>query len=164
MKKLLVGAVIAGVGVFAMKGCLSKAAPDEDVGKQLSKVCDIAKANVETPERGVRQLGRYFGAHLGDLTGAYGDTIAMIESIPDDAKHDARAREARNTMFAPIHKCQRELLAFAQAVSEDEASNELIQHAADRLSRTFEIIFSGQVLDGAGHLDVKALERTLEQL
>lgn len=163
MKKLLVAAIVVGVGVFAMKGCLSKAAPDDQVGKQFQKICDIAKANVDSPERGVRQLGRYFGDHLGDLTGALGDTIAMIESIPDDAKHDARAREARRAMFAPIHKCQGDLIAFAQAVSEDEKSNELIQHAAERLSRTFEIIFDGQILDGAGHLDIKSLEQTLDR-
>lgn len=164
MKKLLVGAIVVGVGVLAMKGCLSKASPDDQVGKQFQKICDIAKANVDSPERGVRQLGRYFGDHLGDLTGAYGDTIAMIESIPDDAKHDARAREARKAMFAPVHACQRDLLAFAQAVSEDEKSNELIQHAAERLSRTFEIIFNGQILDGAGHLSVPALERAIDRL
>jgi len=164
LRKVVIGAGLATVVVLGMKGCLSKSAPDEEVGKQFSKVCDIAKANVDTPERGVRQLGRYFGSHLGDLTGAYGDTIAMIESIPDDAKHDARAREARDAMFAPIRKCQRELLEFAEAVSGDPASNELIDHAMTRLSRTFEIIFNGQILDDAGHLDVRALEHTLDRL
>lgn len=158
---VVLGALIVGGSIFAMKGCLSKQAPDRKVGESFDKVCAIAKKNIDTPERGVRELGRYFSAHLGELTGAWGDTIAMIESIPDDARHDKRAREARETMFEPLRECQTELLEFAQAVSEDERATELMNHAGERLGRTIDIIFGSNVVDGKGHLDIRALEHAL---
>lgn len=158
---VVLGALIVGGSIFAMKGCLSKQAPDRKVGETFDKVCAIAKKNVDTPERGVRELGRYFSAHLGDLTGAWGDTIAMIESIPDDARHDKRAREARETMFEPLRACQTELLEFAQAVSEDERATELMNHAGERLGRTIDIIFGSNIVDGKGRIDIRALERAL---
>ncbi|HET9992752.1 MAG TPA: hypothetical protein VFQ65_29660 [Kofleriaceae bacterium] len=164
LRGVVLGALIAGGSVYAMKGCLSKQSPDRKVGASFEKVCSIAKRNVETPERGVRELGRYFSSHLGDLTGAWGDTIAMIESIPDDARHDERAREARKTMFEPLHACQTELLEFAQAVSEDEHATELMNHAGERLGRTIDIIFGSNVVDNRGHVDVRALEHALEAL
>jgi hypothetical protein len=164
LRGVVLGALIAGGSVYAMKGCLSKQSPDHKVGASFEKVCSIAKHNVDTPERGVRELGRYFGSHLGDLTGAFGDTVAMIESISDDARHDERAREARKTMFEPLRACQTELLEFAQAVSEDEHATALMNHAGERLGRTFEIIFGDNIVDGKGHLDVRALEHSLEAL
>jgi len=158
---VVLGALLVGGSIFAMKGCLSKKAPDRRVGESFDKVCAIAKKNVNTPERGVRELGRYFSAHLGELTGAWGDTIAMIESIPDDARHDKRAREARETMFEPLRECQTELLEFAQAVSEDERATELMNHAGERLGRTIDIIFGSNVVDAKGHIDVRALAHAL---
>jgi len=158
---VVLGALIVGGSLYAMKGCLSKQSPDRKVGDSFAKVCSIAKKNVETPERGVRELGRYFSAHLGDLTGAWGDTIAMIESIPDDAKHDKRAKEAREAMFAPLRACQSDLVEFAQAVSEDEHASELMNRAGERLGRTIDIIFGDNIVDGKGHIDIRALERAL---
>src|SRR3978361_967437 len=146
LRGVVLGALIVGGSVYAMKGCLSKQSPDRKVGDSFEKVCSIAKKNVETPERGVRELGRYFSAHLGDLTGAWGDTIAMIESIPDDERHDKRAHEARDAMFKPLRACQTELLEFAQAVSEDERATELMNHAGERLGRTININFGAHLI------------------
>jgi hypothetical protein len=158
---VVLGALLVGGSIFAMKGCLAKQAPDDKVGEAFEKVCSIAKKNIETPERGVRELGRYFSAHLGDLTGALGDTIAMIESIPDDARHDKRAREARETMFEPLRACQTELLEFGQAVSEDERATALMNRAGERLGRTIDIILGDGVVDAKGHIDLRALEHAL---
>jgi hypothetical protein len=158
---VVLGALLVGGSIFAMKGCLSKQAPDRKVGETFDKVCAIAKKNVDTPERGVRELGRYFSAHLGDLTGAMGDTVAMIESIRDDERHDKRAREAREAMFAPLRACQTDLLEFAQAVSEDEQATALMNRAGERLGRTIDIIFGDSIVDGKGHIDLRALEHAL---
>jgi hypothetical protein len=163
LRGVVLGALIVGGSVFAMKGCLSKQSPDREVGAHFAKVCSIAKKNVHTPERGVRELGRYFSAHLGDLTGAVGDTIAMIESIPDDERHDKRAREARDAMFAPLRACQSDLAEFAQAINEDERATELMNRAGQRLGRTIDIILgdSSGILDH-GRVDVRALEHALD--
>jgi hypothetical protein len=161
LRGVVLGALIVGGSVYAMKGCLSKQSPDRTVADNFEKVCSIAKKNVDTPERGVRELGRYFSAHLGDLTGAMGDTIAMIESIPDDQRHDKRAREARDAMFRPLRACQTDLLEFAQAVSENEQATELMNHAGERLGRTLDIILGDGVVDAKGHIDLRALEHAL---
>ena len=161
LRGVVLGALIVGGSIFAMKGCLSKQAPDEKVGETFEKVCSIAKKNIDTPERGVRELGRYFSSHLGDLTGALGDTVAMIESIPDDARHDKRAKEAREVMFRPLRACQSELLEFGQAVSEDERASELMNRAGERLGRTLDIILGSNVVDARGHIDLRAVERAL---
>src|SRR2546423_15685989 len=84
----LAGAVIAGGAVLAMRGCLSKPAADERLAERFEKLCDIARANIETPERGVRRLGHYLGEHGGDILKDFGDTIATIEKVRDDRKHD----------------------------------------------------------------------------
>ena len=55
---VVLGALLVGGSIFAMKGCLSKKAPDRRVGESFDKVCAIAKKNVDTPERGVRISGR----------------------------------------------------------------------------------------------------------
>lgn len=161
LRGVVLGALIVGGSVYAMKGCLSKQSPDRKVGDSFEKVCSIAKKNVHTPERGVRELGRYFSAHLGDLTGAWGDTIAMIESIPDDERHDKRAHEAREAMFAPLRACQTDLLEFAQAVSENEPATALMDRAGQRLGRTIDIIFGDNIVDGRGHIDIGALAHAL---
>ena len=141
----LTGALLAGGVVITMRtGCLSKApAPDERFASRLDDMCEIARKNVETPERGVRSLGRYLDKHTGDLLGEWGDTIATIERIPDDAKHDARARVARDRMRQPVLACAADWAAFNHAVENDPAARALVERVAERLQRTFEIIGSG---------------------
>ena len=156
----LSGALVAGGVVFAMRGCLSKsAAPDERLAGRLDDMCQIARKHVDTPEAGLRQLGRYLDEHTGDLLGEWGDTLAAIERIPDDAKHDQRARLARDRIRQPVLACQRDWMAFGQAVEADPAAKALLERFSERLSRTFEIIGSGWSLhDLPSELDA-AIER-----
>ncbi len=140
----ITGALVAGGVVFAMRGCLTKErAPDERLAGRLGDLCAIARKNVDTPETGLRKLGAYLDAHTGDLLGEWGDTIAAIERIPDDAKHDDRARVARDRIRKPVLACQNDWARFGQAVENDPAAKALLEHFAERLSRTFEIIGSG---------------------
>ncbi len=142
-RRWIVGALVAAGVVFAMRGCLSRPAPDERVADRMSDLCEIARDNVKTPEKGVRALGTYLGKHAGDLVGDFVDTIAMIERISDDEKHDARARVARDRLRA--HQCGADWNDFADAVARDPEATALIDHASERLNRTFEILFGSKV-------------------
>jgi hypothetical protein len=158
----LTGALLAGGVVLTMRsGCLSKGpAPDERFASRLDDACEIARKNIDTPERGVRALGRYFDKHTGDLLGEWGDTIAAIERIPDDAKHDARARVARDRMRRPVLACANDWARFNHAVENDPAAKALVERFAERLQRTFEIIGSGSALRDLP----SELERAIEKL
>jgi hypothetical protein len=143
----VVGALVAGGVVMTMRGCLSKqAAPDERLAGRLTDLCEIAKQHVATPEDGLRAMGRYLDRHTGDLFGEWGDTLAAIERIPNDDKHDARARLARDRIRRPLYACQRDWMRFGQAVENDPAAKALLEHFNERLSRTFEIIMSRSTL------------------
>ena len=141
------GALVAGGVVMTMRGCLSrKPAPDERLAGRFADLCDIAKKHVDTPEDGLRTMGRYLDRHTGDMFGEWGDTLAAIESIPNDDKHDDRARLARDRIRKPLLACQRDWMRFGQAVENDPAAKALLEHFNERLSRTFEIIMSGWTL------------------
>ena len=142
---LIVGALVAGGVLYtAQDGCLSdEPAPDERLAKHFDSMCKIARDNIKTPERGVRKLGRYLDDHARDMFGDFGDMLATIERIPDDAKHDKRAEKARSRLQRPLVACARDWNRFGEAVSRDPKATELVEHFNERLSRTFEIIFSG---------------------
>ena len=139
------GALVAGGVVMTMRsGCLSRGpAPDERFASRLDDLCEIARKNVETPVRGVERLGAYLDRHTGDLFGEWGDTLAAIERIPDDAKHDQRARLARDRMRRPIAACANDWSAFSRAIEENPEAKAKVERFAERLQRTFEIIGSG---------------------
>ena len=141
----LAGALVAGGVVMTMRGgCLAKSeAPDERFAGRLDDMCEIARKHLDTPEIGVRALGRYLDKHTGDMLGEWGDTLAAIERIPDDAKHDARARLARDRMRKPVLACAADWQAFNRAVERDPKARALVERFAERLQRTFEIIGSG---------------------
>lgn len=160
LRGLLVGGLIAGGVVFAMRGCLSKADPDERLAGRFDKICSIAKANIKTPARGVNKLGAYLGDHLGDVTGEFGETIAMIEKIRDDDKHDNRARQARDRIFDSVASCSDTWVEFFEAVDNDPDAAHTMQVAGERLSRTLEILFGS---DSLKKLDLPAFEHELEQ-
>jgi hypothetical protein len=145
----IVVAVALGTGALTMRGCLSRPAPDERLARRIEMMCSIARANVETPEDGVRALGKYLDKHLGDVLGEFGDTIASIERISDDADHDDRARVARDRIRTPLRACERDWKRFADAVAADRAAMQLVENASARLSRTLEIIFQGHRFDFA---------------
>ncbi len=148
LKGWLFTALAAGGVVYGLRGgCVNSAAPDEELADHFEELCDIAGANIDTPKRGVQKLGRYLGRHLDDMLGDFGSTIVTIEKISDDTKHDERARLARDRMQKPWHACQRTWEKFWIAVDEDPEASELANRAAERLGRTFEIIFSSAPLD-----------------
>lgn len=141
------GALVAGGVVMTMRGCLArKPAPDVRLAGRLTDLCEIARDHVDTPEKGLRMMGRYLDEHTGDMFGEWGDTLAAIERIPNDDKHDDRARLARDRIRKPLYACQRDWARFGQAVDKDPAARALLENFSERLSRTFEIIGSGFTL------------------
>jgi hypothetical protein len=153
-------AVASGVAVLAMRGCLSKKpAPDERLADRLEALCSIARANIDSPERGVRELGSYLDDHLGHVMGELGETIAAIERIPDDREHDDRARLARDRLSRRGDPCEADWERFANAVANDPAASKLVDRAVARFSRTIDIIFKGRHVDLAHFPDelVRAL-------
>jgi hypothetical protein len=83
------------------------------------------------------------GKHAGDVLGDWGETLATIERIPDDAKHDARARVARDRIRKPALACQADWIRFGNAIENNPEASALMQRFSVRLNRTIEIIFSG---------------------
>lgn len=144
MKKMavVIGALVAGGVVFARGGCLtgSSSAPDQKLASHLDDMCKIAGDNVEKPVRGVKKMGAYLEKHAGHILGAWGDTLAAIERIPDDKKHDDRARVARDRIHGSIGRCAPEWIAFFTAVQNDPDASEMVERFSERLSRTLEII------------------------
>ena len=139
----ILGVLVAGGVAFSIKGgCLSsEPAPDERLAKHFDGMCAIARDNVKTPERGVRKLGHYLDKHAGHIFGDFGDMLATIERIPDDAKHDKRAEKARERLQKPIIACARDWNRFGDAIGNDPKALALLERFNERLSRTFEIIF-----------------------
>jgi hypothetical protein len=155
----VLGAVVAaGVGFTIKAGCLnSERAPDEKLAGHFENLmCKIARNNIKTPEKGVRELGRYMDKHAGDMFGDFGNMLATIERIPDDAKHDRRAEKARDRLLKPVIACGRDWNRFGEAISEDPKAVELLERFNERLGRTFEIIF------GADSFDLMKLPERLE--
>jgi len=158
--RLVVGLAFAGGVVYGMKGCLSKADPDERLAGRFDDLCSIATNNVDTPVKGVQKLGGYLGKHLGDITGDFGDTIAMIERISNDDKHDARARVARDRILHSVLDCQDHWMEFAQAVEDNPEAVKLVNRAGERFSRTLDILLGADSLK----LIPEKLEHEIEQL
>lgn len=148
-KGWIVAALAAGGTVLAMRGCLdsSTKAPDELLAVRFDEMCAIARANISTPERGVKKLGHYLGKHTGDIMADWGNTLSAIERISDDRKHDDRARLARDRIRTPLKACERDWARFSNAVEADPAAKALVEKFSIRLNRTFEIIFSGAEVD-----------------
>lgn len=137
-------AAVAIGGAFAARDCLDDAGsdPDERLAAQLEHVlCKIGKVGAKDPVKGVRKLGAYLAEHSGDMLKNFGDTIAMIESIRDDKKHDARAYKARDTLATPIVDCDETWNEFGERVEDSPEAIALLDHAGKRLERTLDIIF-----------------------
>lgn len=161
-KGVLAGVLVAAGLVLTIRGgCLNETtkAPDERLANRLDELCEIAKDNIETPVRGVQRLGHYMAKHSGELHGDWGATLAAIERIQDDAKHDARARVARDRIRKPLIACQRTWMRFGEAVERNPEASAMVDRFNKRLNRTFEIIFSG-----APSLTFRELPQQLERL
>ena len=156
---IVAGALAAAAVVSIKGGCLSGGEdPDERIAGRLTDMCKIARKNLDTPERGVRALGKYLDKHAGDLLGDWGETLAAIERIGDDRKHDQRAYLARERISKPVRDCAGSWNDFGEAVANDPAASALVDRFGARLSRTFEIIFSG------AHVDFLHLPQQLERM
>lgn len=149
MKKmvLVVGALVAGGVVFAKGGCLTEGsdAPDQKLAAHLDETCKIARANIDNPVRGVKKLGAYLDKHAGHIFGEWGDLLATIERIPDDKKHDKRARLARERIHTSVVRCAPDWIVFIEAVQQDPEASAMVERFSERLSRTLEIIGGGNV-------------------
>ena len=146
IKGWIAGALFTGGVVFALSGgCFrtTSSAPDERLAKRLGDMCEIARDNVKAPEKGLRKLGGYLDKNVDKLMADYGAMFATIERISDDAKHDARARLARDRLRKPLVGCDRDWQRFTDAVNADPAASALLERFVQRLGRTIEII-SGQ--------------------
>ncbi len=146
-----------GMGLRSQAGCANQPEPDQRLAAHLEDLCEIARSNIETPERGVKRLGAYLAKNLGSITGAFGSTIATIERVADDAKHDARARLARDRIHGPLITCQGDWGRFAEAVEGNPKAVAMIERASARLERTFDILF------GKRSVRLRELPARLEQ-
>lgn len=164
MKRSLFAAavVVGGVVVYAHGCTLAKTDPDVRLGNHFDSMCSIARDNVDKPVDGVRALGRYLDKNFGDMHGAWGETIVMIERVADDDDHDARAEAAREHIFGPLHACARDWNRFGEAVANDEEASALVENRMMRVQRTFEIIFQSGQAGQAGRFDLRDLPATLE--
>jgi hypothetical protein len=159
----LVSVVLAGGVLVALRtsgGCLTKKGdPDQELAGRFAALCEIAGDHIDSPVPGIRKIGRYLGRHTDDMLGELGGTIQLIESIPDDAKHDARARLARTRIHKPIHECEDTWKRFGEAVEADPEASEILNRALDRLGRTLEIIFGENKTIDFKHLPIDLIKR-----
>ena len=154
---LFTALVAGGVVFYARGGCINSTAPDEELADHFEELCEIAGDNIDTPEKGVKKLGRYMARHLDDILGDFGATIITIEKIKDDEKHDERAELARDRMQQPWIDCSRKWERFWTAVDEDPEASELVTNAMDRFQRTLDIIFSSK----DGKVDMRSLPQAV---
>ena len=146
MKKLIALVCVAGGVGIAAKGCLSKDAPDEQFAHRLQDLCDIARANLKTPNDGVTALGGYLADHAGDMYKHVVDTVALLVQITDDKKHDARAEKAKKLWGRTVESCASDWMEFADAVENDPIATDRLEKFQQRLERSIDAIFSGQPL------------------
>lgn len=148
-KGWMFAALVAGGAAFAARGCTGclsggGGAPDAKLGAQFDELCAIAKVGEKDAVKGVRKMGGYLVAHGGDMLKNFGDTLGVIESIPDDKKHDERAHRAAETMLVPLLDCADTWEGFADAIEASPEASALVNRAMERLDRTLQIIFQGQ--------------------
>jgi hypothetical protein len=145
-RKWLVGAVVLGVGVTAAnRGCLHRKAPDEKLADHLAQTCRIARDNVDTPKRGVDELGRYLAKHTGEVMGDFGDLLTTIETIRDDREHDERALLASDRLREVTRPCRQTWLDFNDAVMADPDAAASLDRSVGRLARTLQILIDGSL-------------------
>ncbi len=138
--------VVGAIAVWEVS-CESGPAPDQQLAAHIEDICEIGRKNIETPKKGVKKLGGYLAKNLGDITGSFGNTIAAIERIPSDDKHDARARLARDRIHAPVIVCAGDWNRFAEAVMADPEAAAMVERAGTRLSRTFDILLGKRIFN-----------------
>lgn len=145
----VVAALIAGGVVYQSRGCLNQLSPDQRLAGHFEELCSIARAHIDSPVRGVDELGAFAVKHGDTMLSELGATIILIERVKDDQEHDDRARLARDRIAAPTRACERDWQRFAQAVQGNREAKQKVDRAMVRLNRTFEILFGGKAVDFA---------------
>lgn len=120
-----------------------KAAPDQRLVAHMDATCEIARKNVDTPNKGVEKLFGYLGRHTPDMMEQFGALLVTIERIPDDEKHDQRARKAARRLREASRRCESDWERFFIAVEEDPKARERLERGVERFGRTLEILFGG---------------------
>ena len=118
----------------------SRRPPDARLAAHFDEICDIAEQNADEPSRGVDRLFEYLGDSSPDMMADFGDLLVLIERIPDDARHDARAHDAAVRLQEPLIGCAAELQRFGQAIENDPEASAKFQRGVERLSRTLQIL------------------------
>jgi hypothetical protein len=163
-RRWLVGAVVLGIGVMAAnRGCLHRKAPDEKLAEHLAQTCRIAHDNVETPKRGVDELGRYLATHTGEVMRDFGELLEAIETIRDDRAHDERAQVAADRLRAVTRPCEQDWLDFNEAVMGDPEAAATLDRGLGRLVRTLQILIEGSPGQHLVPVDLRALPGELDQ-
>lgn len=142
---MLFGIALAGAVAVRTVACAGgdrpKLEPDQRLAVHAQHMCAIAKAGIAQPRTGIVRMLRYHGDHLPDMAAALAETLVLIERIPDDRAHDARARVARDRLRAPVVACEEPWQRFVDAVGKDPEAAAILERASKRLGRTIEIVF-----------------------
>jgi hypothetical protein len=76
-----------------------------------------------------------------------GELLVTIERIDDDARHDQRARVARDRLRSRVLACAATWERFGEAIERDERARRRFERGVERFGRTLEIIFGQSAAD-----------------
>lgn len=144
MRKTLTVVAVAVLGFILLRAvaCTEVArAPDDKLAGHLDAMCTIARLGIDSPDDGVRNLFAYFGENSPAMLHTFGQLLVEIERIDDDARHDARARQAHQRLRARLVACNQTWQRFGEAIERDEKASRRLERGLDRFGRTIEIIF-----------------------
>jgi len=159
MTLLGLGAAVIAIGMWTAKDGGGRAAPDDRIAAHGRALCKIAEQGQRAPLEGVQRMFRYHGDHGPHLARDWAELLVLIERIPDDDAHDARARQAAKRIREPMKKCERTFERFARAIEADPEASALLERGMTRLSRTLEILFGKDAAGWSPMVMPDALER-----
>jgi hypothetical protein len=153
MRKVTVVLVI-GLGVLAGRACM-RSAPEDRLASFNQNICRIAQKGADSPVRGVDRLLAHFAESTPDMMHDLAEMFVQIEAIGDDQEHDARARRARDRVFAPLDACWEDLEKFGEAVENDPEARHHWERGWERFMRSLGIFLGDERL--RGYFDGRAL-------
>ena len=118
--------------------------PDQKLVHHVDAMCDIAAHHTDKPKRGLKKMFGYLGKQAPEMMRLFGELLVEIESIPDDARHDERARKAARRFHKHAERCEAPMQKFWSAVEADPEASEIAQRGFERFGRTLEILFGGK--------------------
>ena len=119
-------------------------APDQRLVRHIDALCEIARTNVDTPREGVDAWFGFLAGHSPDIFSQFGELLVVIERIPDDDAHDARARTAAKRLHTATSRCSSTFERFLAAVERDPVARKRFERGTERLGRTLEILFGSR--------------------